>query len=166
MTDTPIPTPVVYLGTVTLEGNKPGERWTTEIRALAAKTVEDLLAGSSPFGKRRTGYTIGAVYDSGAAQVDAAGQLTTLGRDLTYRRMVQTDAMAALVLREKAAQAREDAKRAEAKARKAGPADDLLDQVARIVAAAPFQQQASVAQGFAVEVQRRALDIWRKGRSR
>lgn len=156
---------VVYLGTTTLEGNKPGELWTTEARALAATEVDQLRRTSSAFGKRRNSYTVGAVYES-ACELDEAGRLIKLDRNLIYRAMVDTEAMCALVLHDKGLAAAEAAKRAEAKARKDGgeSLDSLLDQVARIVARAPFQDQGRIVAGFSADVQRRSLEIWRKAR--
>ena len=165
MTDKPT-VRVVYLGTTTLADKKPGELWTTEALALAAKDTAELLGTSSAFSKRRNAYTVGAVYESTGSVLNDDGRLVELNRSqLSYRAMVDTDVMHAIVLRAKGEAAQERAKRAEEKARKdGGPAlDSLLDQAARIVARAPFQDQARIATGFSMEVQRRALEIWRKG---
>lgn len=166
MTDTPKPRlRVVYLGTCTLEDKKPGEVWAPEALAAAAQTTAELRAAGSPFSKRRQSYTVGAVYEA-TADLDENGRLTALTRDHAYRAMLDTEAMSALVLREKGLAASEQRKKAEAKARRdGGPSlDSLLDQVARIVARTPFQQQDAVVRGFTSEVQRRALELWRKGR--
>lgn len=156
---------LVYLGTTTLADKKPGELWTTEALALAAKDVDELRLMSSAFSKRRTGYTVGAVYESAGSVVEG-GKLVQLNRALTYRSMVDTEAMSALVLREKGAEAAERAKKAEAKARKDGgeSLDSLLDQVARIVSRAPFGDQGKIVSGFSADVQRRALELWRRAR--
>jgi hypothetical protein len=159
------PVRLVYLGTTTLSDNKPGELWTTEALALAAKDTAELRATSSAFSKRRTGYTVGAIYESPSTLNDD-GRLVELNRALSYRAMIDTEAMSALVLQEKGVAAQERAKKAEEKARKdGGPSlDSLLDQVARIVARAPFQDQPRIISGFSNDVQRRALEIWKKGR--
>lgn len=156
---------VVYLGTCTLDDKKPGEVWAPEALAAEAKTTDQLRATGSPFSKRRQSYTVGAVYEA-TADLGENGRLTSLTRDHSYRAMLDTEAVSALVLREKGLAASEQRKKAEAKARRdGGPSlDSLLDQVARIVARTPFQQQDAVVRGFTSEVQRRALELWRKGR--
>jgi hypothetical protein len=158
-------TRLVYLGTTTLSDKKPGELWTTEALALAAKDADELRAASSAFSKRRTVYTVGAVYES-PSTLDDAGRLVELNRALSYRAMADTETVNALVLHEKGRAAAERAKKAEEKARRDGgeSLDSLLDQVARIVSRAPFQDQSKVINGFSAEIQRRSLDIWRKSR--
>lgn len=156
---------LVFLGPVTLEGNKPGELWATEQATLGAADAEGLRRLASPFGKGRRSSTVGAVYEGGA-EVDEAGRVTRISRDMTYRTMLDTDAVVALALRAKGLQAQQDAEKAEAKARREGPANDLLDQLARIVAAGSINDQEHIIRGFSVEVRKRALQLWREGRGR
>lgn len=159
------PARLVFLGTATLADKKPGELWTTEALALAAKDVGELLTMSSAFSKRRQTYTVGAVYESPESVIEG-GKLTQLDRTLSYRSMVDTEVMSALVLRQKGQAAAERAKKAEDKARRDGgeSLDSLLDQVARIVSRAPFSDQQRIINGFSSEVGRRALEIWRRAR--
>lgn len=161
MTDLP-KNRIVYLGPCDLQGGKTGELWATEDAALAATDADALRRLASPFGKGKRSSTVGAVYEAGANIED--GRVTQISRDMTYRKMVSTDAVVALALRAKGLEAAEAAKRAEAKARKDGPADDLLDQLARIIAAGSINDQEHIIRGFSDEVRRRALAIWRKGR--
>lgn len=162
MTKTELPIiPLVYLGSCTLADNKAGERWATEKMASKAATLDDLLAASNPFGKDRRSYVVGAVYETGA-RVGEDGRPESVGRAMNYARMLDTDPVAAAALLEKGKEAQEIRRRAEAKARKEGPADRLLDQMARIVAGVPITQQELVIQGFSTEIRKRALAIWRK----
>lgn len=155
-------TRVVYLGPVTLKGNKPGELWATEEAARSAHDAAALYRIASPFGKGRRSSTVGAIYEAKATVED--GKLQSMSRTRTYRAMLTTDAVVAMALRAKGLQAQEKAERAEAKARKAGVADDLLNELARIVAATPLTDQEHVIRGFSTEVRKRALEIWRKQR--
>lgn len=158
------PLRLVYVGSCDLQGGKTGELWATEEMANAAMDLASLRKAACPFGKDRRTFNIGGVYEMDA-ELGEGGKPSAIRRaSALWKRTLNTDALAAAHLRERGIEAAEKAKRAEAKARKGGPADDLLDQVARIVAAAPFEMQGKVAAGFAAEVQRRALDIWKKGR--
>jgi hypothetical protein len=158
----PTPARLVFVGSCKLTGGKPGELWATEEAALAAADLNALRRASSPFSKFRRSFNVGGVYEVEAEVVE--GRPTTIVRaSAKWKATIDNDVTAAAVLYERSQQAADAAKRAEEKARKAGPADDLLDQVARIVATAPFEMQSKVISGFAADVQRRALDIWKKG---
>lgn len=162
MSDLP-KTRVVFLGPVTLEGNKPGEYWATEEAARAAPDAEALRRVASPFGKGRRSATVGAVYETGA-KVGEDGRIVQINRDMTYRAMLDTDAVVAMALRAKGLQAQQDAERAEAKARRLGPANEQLEHLAYIVAAGGINDQEHIIRGFANELRRRSLEIWRRKR--
>jgi hypothetical protein len=145
--------PLVYLGPCTLESGKKGELWAFSAAARAAKDTTALHLCASPFTKGRQRYSIGEIW-VGPAAMDEAGKPTRFDRSRRFDGFVSTDAIAALRL------ADEGRKQTEAKERRAGPASELLDEIARIVAAQPAGIQHLVIEGFAAEIRRRSHDIW------
>lgn len=163
MTDKPL-TRLVFVGTCVLVDKKPGELWITEARA--AEHPDDsaaLRSAASPFGKEKRTFTVGAVYEVPAV-VDEAGQVTSITRSFAYKAMLDTPAVAALQLQEKGTAAIAAAKREEEKARKNPAYSSLIHDLARIVAATPFNQQDHVIAGISHELRRESLELWRKGR--
>jgi hypothetical protein len=160
------PTRLMFAGTCTLQGGKTGELWITE--ELARQHPENVTAlrkAASPFGKERRGFTVGAVYEVPAV-VGEDGRVTNITRDFRYVDMVDTVATASLQLEKRGLDAIDAAKKAEEKARKNPAYASLIRDLARIVAAAPFDRQDRVIAGIGLELRRTALDLWKQGQGR
>ncbi len=154
---------VVYLGTIALAGGRIGELWATEAMVINATTVEFLRKQGSAFGKGKgRSREVGEVYEVGVNVEN--GRLIQMQGDKKWQTNIRNDVIAAMILTEKGKAAARAQEIAQEKARKKGPLNDLLDELARIVAKAPSGQQETMIQGIASELRSRSHAIWRKGR--
>lgn len=153
---------VVYLGTISLSGGREGELWDLEEFTESVPTVEALRAHASAFAKSRKSYDVGGIYAVGLSTKD--GRIDQMQGVKAWSGQMRNDVISAIALIEKGREAAKAVERARAKAVKVGPTNGLLDEMARIVAAAPVGQQESLLQGLVVELRHRSREIWRKRR--
>jgi hypothetical protein len=154
---------VVYLGTVEISGGKAGELWATEALVINATTVEFLRKQGSAFAKGKgRSREVGEVYEVGVNIEN--GRLIQMQGDKKWQANIRNDVIAAMLLTEKGKAAARAQTLAQERARKKGPLNDLLDEMARIVAKAPAGQQDTLLQGIVAELRSRSHAIWRKGR--
>ncbi len=153
---------VVYCGTAPLANGNEAELWATEEFVKGCATGEALREHASAFKKTRSKYVVGDTYEREVLVQN--GRLRQMAGASKWCGICKTDALSAISLIEKGKADAKAVEAAQAKARKEGPTNALLDHMARIVARAPIGQQEVLLQGLCAEIRQRANVIKRTRR--
>jgi hypothetical protein len=151
---------VVFTGFAKAAGGKLAELWAPERAAREADDGDALRTASSAFaiGKRKP--TTGAIYEAKAAF--DGDRIVSLGVDRQYIEMLDTPAVRAAILASRGVVQREEASRAEKRARETVPGQRAISELARIVAAGRLNDQEAIILAINSAIRKEALDLWRK----